>query len=368
MMRSLLAGLKTFPYRRRMGFPLNERPALALFLVLLAGCDQRADFYSCTNPEKGHVDAQGEPDPCFLTSERPSNTDCAGQCVPVGPIGWTRDPFLLYVGEEFNAPGCPDRAPEIGYEGHADLVAPVECGPCSCDAPSCELPAGLTASSTTCAGDGPGAVHTAFDAPPGWDGSCIAPPAVPANLFGSVTIAPVTVSACVPVTGAIPSQGAAYWKTFARACQGDALGPCDSAGQVCSPTAEPPPPGFFQCIAYLKEGETECPPRYPVKHVFYGDVSDTRNCTACTCAAPAGSDCSAFISYYSDASCTVELMGAVSLGLGIAPCSDNGMVGSGLQSMSATLETNQPGSCQPSGGTPYGEAKPIAASIFCCQE
>jgi hypothetical protein len=36
--------------------------------------------------------------------------------------------------------------------------------------------------------------------------------------------------------------------------------------------------------------------------------------------------------------------------------------------MSATLETNQPGSCQPSGGTPYGEAKPIAASIFCCQE
>lgn len=340
---------------------------LAAMVTAIAGCDQVAEFYSCTNPDKGHVDAQGEPDPCYVTSERPEAgaDDCPGQCVASGPFGWTRDPFLLYIGSELEAPACPDRALNMAYEGHADLIAPDECGPCSCGAPSCELPAGLTANSTTCQNEGPATVHLSFPAPPDWNGTCVAPPGIPANLLDSVTFAPLTVGPCAPETGPIPSKAQAYWKTYARVCQGEEFGECASSGEVCAPTAEPPPPGFFQCIGYLREGDPICPETYPVKHVFYSGLTDTRDCTDCTCGAPVGSDCSATLSTYTDADCST-LMTAAWIGL-VTQCHD-AMTGSALQSMSAMLVDNQPGSCEPSGGVPYGEATPTAPSTFCCQE
>ena len=288
--------------------------------------------------------------------------------MPIGPLNWTRDPFLLWIGNEIEAPECPPRAPKQAYEGHADLVATDECGECSCGAPSCELPAGLTASSETCANDDPSATHTAFNAPPNWGGSCVAPPAVPANLLGSVTIAPLTVSPCVPETGPIPTSGPAYWKTYARACLGEAFGPCPDPATACSSTAEPPPDGFVQCIQYLREGDADCPDEYPVKHVLYEGLTDTRDCTPCSCSAPMGSDCTATISWYSDANCTLTpVVPVIPLTLGFAGCVDNLMPG-GLQSMSAVLTTDQLGYCQASGGLPDGEATPTAPSTFCCQE
>ena len=39
--------------------------------ALLTGCDQTASFYSCSNPDVGHKDSRGEPDPCHLTPEPP---------------------------------------------------------------------------------------------------------------------------------------------------------------------------------------------------------------------------------------------------------------------------------------------------------
>ena len=331
----------------------------------LASCDaltQESRFWTCYPcNDDPHPD---NPCPC------PTDTGpvgCPGQCVPTGPLNWTRDPFLLWIGDnDIEAPECPDRARNQAYEGYADLVAPDECGPCSCGPPSCELPAGLTANSTTCQNEGPATIHTPFNAPLDWDGACVAPPAVPANLLGSVTIAPLTVSPCVAESGPIPTKGQAYWTTYARACLGEAFGPCADSAEVCSPSAEPPPDGFFQCIQYLREGDAECPQTYPVKHVFYEGFNDTRNCSQCTCSAPVGSECTAAITYYSDANCAMELVEAW-LALGFGPCLDNAMP-SGLQSMSATQATNQPGYCQASGGIPYGEATPTAPSTFCCQE
>ena len=352
---------------------------LGSVLVALAGCDawtQEARFWVC-NP----YDPDPHPDnPCPFpcapcnTSPDPTNpcpcpTDsCAGQCVPIGPLDWTRDPFLLWIGNsDIAAPACPDRARLQGYEGHADLVAPDECGPCSCGPPSCELPTALTAHSTACPGNAPGTVDTLFDAPPDWNGACVAPPAVPANLLGSVTIAPLTVSPCAAETGPIPKKGTAYWKTYARACLGEVTGTCASSAEVCSPTAASPPDGFFQCIQYLREGDADCPDNYPVKHVFYRGFDDTRDCTQCTCSAPVGSDCTATISAYTDASCTTQ-MASLWQGLDIYGCFDNLMPGNQLQSMSAMVVDNQPGYCQASGGVPYGEATPTNPSTFCCQE
>ena len=363
----------------------NHAVVLAVLLLgggLVAaggGCDaltQEARFWVCDPYDSDPHPDNPCPFPCAPCNTEPDSKNpcpcptevgCPGQCVPIGPLNWTRDPFLLWIGNEIEAPDCPPRAPQIGYEGHADLVASDECGECSCGAPSCELPSGLTASSETCANDGPGATHTPFNAPADWDGSCVAPPAVPANLLGSVTIAPLTASPCVPETGSIPTAGQAYWKTYARACQGEAFGPCPDPATVCAPTAEPPPAGFVQCIQYIREGDAECPEKYPVKHVFYEGLNDTRDCTQCMCSVPVGSDCSAAIVGYSDVNCTTEVVVSWQ-SLGVAPCHDNGMPGSGLRSMSATLETNQPGYCQASGGVPYGEATPTNPSTFCCQE
>ena len=338
----------------------------ALTLLALPGCDaltQEVRFWTC---EPCNDDPHPE-NPCRCPTEA-GPVGCPGQCVPTGPLDWTRDPFLLWIGDnDIEAPECPDRARNQGYEGHADLVAPDECGPCSCGPPSCELPTALTASSETCANDGPAATHTLFDAPPDWNGVCVAPPAVPANLLGSVTIAPLTVSPCTAETGPIPKQGQAYWKTYARACLGEATGTCANSAEVCSPTAAPPPPGFSQCIKYLMPGDAKCPDTYPVKHVFYGDFSDTRNCSQCTCSTPVGSDCTASISYYSDPNCTMALVDGLALALGFEGCLDN-LMPWGLGSMSAALTTNQPGYCQASGGVPYGEATPTNPSTFCCQE
>jgi hypothetical protein len=336
-------------------------------LASLASCDaltQESRFWTCYPcNDDPHPD---NPCPCAIEA---GPVGCPGQCMPIGPLNWTRDPFLLWIGDsDIAAPDCPERARKLGYEGHADLVAPDECGPCSCGAPSCELPAGLTANSTTCVlSDDPGTIYTPFDAPPDWDGSCVAPPAVPANLLGSVTIAPLTVSPCIAETGPIPTKGQAYWKTYARACLGEAFGPCGDSAQVCSPTAEPPPDGFSQCIQYLREGDADCPGEYPVKHVFYEGLNDTRNCSQCTCSAPVGSDCSAYISLYTDAGCATDLMGNVLQTANAAICLDVA-AGNQLQSKSATPVDNQPGYCQASGGVPYGEATPTAPSTFCCQE
>jgi hypothetical protein len=364
---------------------LMKHPAVGLAGLLLGGvlgalvgCDaltQEARFWVCDPYSHDPHPDNPCPFPCDPCNDDPDPKNpcpcptavgCAGQCVPSGPLNWTRDPFLLWIGDnDIEAPECPDRARNQAYEGHADLVAPDECGPCSCGAPSCELPVGLTAHSTPCPGDGPGNVDTSFDAPADWGGSCVAPPAVPANLLGSVTIAPLTVSPCVPETGPIPTAGQAYWKKYARACLGEAMGSCEDSAQVCSPTAEPPPPGFVQCIQYLREGDADCPGDYPVKHVFYEGINDTRNCTPCSCGAPEGSFCTALVSYYNNANCT-SLMLTTWIG-DVGQCHPT-MAGSVLQSMSAMLVDNQPGFCQASGGVPYGEATPTNPSTFCCQE
>jgi hypothetical protein len=113
-------------------------------------------------------------------------------------------------------------------------------------------------------------------------------------------------------------------------------------------------------------GDADCPDKYPVKHVFYGAFTDTRDCAQCTCSPPEGSNCTAVVSYYNDTACTM-LMNATWIGEDVELCID-AMPGNELQSMSATPVDNEPGSCQASGGVPYGEATPTNSSTFCCQE
>jgi hypothetical protein len=360
-------------------------------LVVLAGCD-RSDIndYSCTDPDKGHLDAEGKPDPCHhhdLDAGAPGDggppvDTCDRQCVPRAGADWT-GPVLLWTGAEADAPLCPSLAGNFlkTYTGHADPKPPT-CGACACKEPdgSCALPATLTASSAPCPGTAPGAVHTSFDPPAGWSGTCTAANAIPAGaLCGgvpcvrSVTIAPLTLSndTCEPIQ---PDgyQSPATWGRFALACSGEMIsGRCASIGDgVCVRPA--PGPEFTQCVfrhvALAEVDGVGCDPGYPEKSVFYEGFADfAQACEPCTCEPATGSTCTGSIALFKDAACGVPLLGPV------IPIDSTGSkcfdlpAGSPLGSKQVNETSYLHGACAPSGGGLKPEASPVYPTIFCCQ-
>lgn len=276
-----------------------------------------------------------------------------------------KGPVLLWIGSAASLPECPARARAQVYDGYAG-PEDLQCPECSCSAPACVLPAELTESTQRCSSNGMEAELTSVAAPAGWDGKCA--PAVPPTdaVLGSITIAPVTERPCAPVLDPILKREgfAPPWKTAARACMAEAIpGVCDP-GETCVPATEPPPPEFRQCIFYERDGDPRCPDNYPEKHVFYGGVADTRGCTDCECLQTAASACEAMVTSYRDESCQRQIITASVTNE--VSCHDvpSGM---GLKGISATWTTNQPGTCTPKGGEPYGQVTTVDARTFCCQ-
>jgi hypothetical protein len=362
---------------------MHRGKVLAFLVVALTGCDlMDLDVYRCSEPDKGHKDANGQPDPCHrndpTASDAGSSDDaggtCVGQCAPGLPIAWN-GPSLVWIGAEAAAPPCPENASLQVFTGHAELDAPFTCGACKCDAPigSCDLPATLTASSAVCPGNGSGVAHTSFDPPAGWGETCTAANAIPAGkLCGgvpcvqSVTIAPLTLKqgGCLPIEAA-KVQPTPTWKTFARACSTDTNAPtCGTKSGVCAPIS--PGPEFKVCT--LKEGDPtklDCPLGYPDRSVFYYGFEDDRICSPCVCGAPSGSTCTGSISIFQDGACGAPLV--VSLALdAIGPKCDDVSPGSALGSKSASESIFTPGTCQADGGKSNGKALPDGATVICC--
>lgn len=369
---------------------------LALLIVALTGCDyyDLVDAYWCPNPDKAHKDANGQPDPCHkhdpaaadggLPDDGGSPEDAGepcpdhGRCVPAPTETW-RGPVLLWKGLEADAPPCPASADYQAYIGYADLDAPTTCGACKCNAPigSCALPATMTAAAGSCPGNGPGVVHTSFDPPTKWDGSCTAANSVPAGkLCGgapcvqSVTMAPLmmTQGGCVPIEP-VNVQAPPAWKTFARACGSDVYPMrCGPEGALCAPRASGPE---FRTCVFDKGNPLKviCPSAYPDRSVFYHGFVDTRMCDPCTCGSPEGSTCTGSIGLFSDTACGSPL------GLPTFPvdatgpaCFDIKPAGPALGSKTASDPIFTPGTCTASGGEPTGEVAvdPELAMIFCC--
>jgi hypothetical protein len=298
---------------------------------------------------------------CRDLAECPLDNACPGECVRLPPLDFS-DPVLLWTGKPMDAPQCPARAPVNVYEGHADLDDSHECPPCACTEPACVLPAGVTASSSAMC---QGPAYTSFEASPSWDGACTSPAVVPA--LGSVTMAPVTARPCAPVQPETPHDGpwGSPWSTFVRACGGEAMnGLCNDPGLLCMPSAEPPPPGFRQCIMYSRDGDPACPADYPDKFLFHGGLEDTRECTPCTCTETAPSTCIGWLSLYEDAACGAPLLSSM---VGDTPTCLDTAPGAQLGSMEGSWLVNEPGSCGASGGVSLGEAKPLEPRTFCCQ-
>jgi hypothetical protein len=319
----------------------------------------RVDLYTCDDPC-----GNGQPGD---TCDNPCGS-CAGQCMPIPPLDF-EGPMIVYIGPQESAPECPAHAPIKAYEGLGDLRdESLYCPPCECSEPACVLPEGVTASDlSVCPNDPPGATLTPFSAPVSWDGSCTSPGTVAPSLLGSVTIAPVTVRPCEPIVEVVPDwEFYPLWNTFARACRGQVdNGRCDDPGLVCVPTAEPPPPGFQQCIAHIKDADPACPDTYPDQFTFYAGVDDTRACTECECSQQAQPDCTALVSIYQTTACSSLI--SANMIASTPACSDVAIPGAQLASMKAAWVTNDAGTCTPSGGVPAGEVVPEGPKVFCCQ-
>ncbi|MCC6559278.1 MAG: hypothetical protein IT372_40665 [Polyangiaceae bacterium] len=290
---------------------------------------------------------------------------CPGECVPLPPLGFD-GPALLWTGPPADLPAtCPPRAPKPVYTGFAGLDDSIQCPPCSCTEPVCVLPSGVTVTDLPLCNTGPAATVTPYDAPAGWDGTCTSSGIIPADQVGSVSIAPATVRPCEPAAPEVPAifEGLG-WAQAALACAGEAIdNVCGDPGMTCLPTAEPPPPGFRQCILYLFDGEPDCPADFPEKHTFYKEkFDDTRACTACECIETQPSTCTASVAAYETTDCTGPVVGAVQAGGCVDP-----PVNVPIGSLEAAWDVRDPGTCAPSGGAPIGEAKPVDPRRFCCQ-
>lgn len=328
--------------------PMNRIYALALGLSTVA-CVAVSSVCGCG------------PHDCELTLT--CKEECQGECVPLPPLGFD-GPALLWMGPVAELPSqCPERASQPVYTGYAGLDDANECPPCECTAPVCELPAGVTITDLALCDMGPAATVTPYTAPAGWDGTCASSGIVPAAMVNSISIAPATVRPCEPVQQHVPAMfEGLYWTTAALACAGEAIpGLCGDSGLTCLPSAEPPPPGFRQCIFYLGTGDPTCPPDYPDKETLYDTFEDTRGCTECGCMETQPSACAASVATFEDVNCSVPALPPEPAG-----CIDPAAMFP-IGSITAQMTTNQPGACAATGGAPTGAAKPVGPHTFCCR-
>jgi hypothetical protein len=369
---------------------MRHIPWLLVGFLSLIGCENESIVYGpCTRelerdgectvdpPDAGAGDA-GDGGTGGAGGDMQSSL-CSGACVPPAPLGWS-GPALLWMGPPDQVPDCPADATNIGYEGFADLAPqPRFCAACLCDTPeaSCDLPLGWAAHATpSCPGDGSGTTVTAFAAPDGWSGECTAANAIPAGQLcdGQPCVQSLSIEAPVVVTGAcaaradepLPVPDVHAWATQAKACIPGAYKECDE-GQSCMAVppgpALAPPDGFSTCIFH--EDEESCSDEYPVKHVFYDALVDSRDCTPCSCGEPEGASCDIMASVFSDGACAVPL--ASSLVSSDVPFCAVTPPGVALGSKSATVVAVDPGACAPGGGEPIGDVQPSSPSTFCCR-
>ncbi|APR80641.1 Hypothetical protein A7982_05988 [Minicystis rosea] len=354
--------------------------------VSLSGCPGDADLCDPKNWPGGATDLNylsycfpdggaDAGDAGDASADGPIGTGCAGRCLPLAPNGWDA-PSLVAMGSELEVPPCPSVAPKLGYEAHAGLdTAALPCGACQCQPPvgSCGLPTALTASSTTCAGTDPGAVHTPFNPPVDWDGGCTDTDGIPPNqacgggpCVRSLTIGPLSLTevGCTPEQTPIPKNDSSSWSHFARSCIGASPGSCGDSALGCVPAA---PPGFRVCVFH--DGDKDCGDPwlapYTDKHLFYDGLLDTRSCSPCACDPPLGSVCTASISVYPDGACAGPSTNTNLVDSSQSICIDT-LAGVGLMSKSASNVTYAPGACQPSGGDPIGTVEPMGPVTFCC--
>lgn len=345
-----------------------------LALVLLTtGCE--FDYGSIYGTSGGPTTSSGDGGSggdLFTTGEGGDDGEpvCANACVAGAPA-WFDGLSMFWIGPPDEAPPCPaDIAPLEGSIGVADLhVAPHTCPACSCSPATCALPELMHASAAKCA-NADGAASIAWDAPPGWEGTCSAEEAIPGGLVcggapcvQSITISAPPVEPCAPLAQGAPVIAAPTWSTIARECMiGPLSGGGCATGEACAPA---PPEGFALCVYRYGDHPTlECPAAYPRRLDIFQGVQDDRSCEQCACGEPQGAQCAALVSAFTGARCG-GAAGSVVVTADEAACFDVPS-GSVLGSKSAAFMVDKPGNCAPSGGAAEGAITLTEPVALCC--
>lgn len=294
---------------------------------------------------------------------------CKGVCVPSESIPFERV-TLVAINTPAKLPPCPESAPLVGFEGHADLIAaPHTCPECACSPAACMLPTEITVSAAKCPGSS--APSILWNPEPGWEGVCTPEGAIPSGLVcegapcvQSLTVGAPTVEPCVPYEKGGASIPSPSWGKAARECLiGPLSGDGCKVGEACAPA---PPDGFSLCL-FLKgyDPAYECPLEYPRQEVVFTGIQDARTCEPCECGEPEGADCAVYVSAYADGACG-QAIAAVTVAPEQPACVDL-LTGTALGSKGAELVLDTPGSCAPSGGAAVGSLQPAGAVTLCCQ-
>lgn len=349
----------------------------SLFVVLLgfAGCGEGAITYMPISDGSADAGADGDKGGSGGAGGTGGGTSnlctpaCDGECAPLPPPGFSH-PFLFAIGSQPVA--CPDTANLNTTTRFADIdVPPAVCAACAC-APStgdCSEPTTITAHAADC-DHAEGSIATPTNPPASWNGACAADNALPSGItcagkscVQSITVGPMgianeTCNAYSPglLDDSIPSPS---WKTYATECQGIAAGVCDAA--LCVPGRTE---GFDVCIE--QAGIHDCPAEgYTKQFVVYDGFKDDRACEPCSCGAPEGSFCQAWMTAYADGACSSPIV-AGNVWSGGSTCLDVTPPGAAVGSKLAIAAQYNAGACKPSGGTLSGEVATTGSHTVCC--
>lgn len=329
---------------------------------------------------------------CFAPGDEDGDelADCADpdcdadlECVPSFPVGWNNLGYVaLFRGDAGVDPACPEGTTgDTVYAGNADLQnAAATCSPCTCGAPQdrdCFITqdfnarTGLQGAQVLNVPDCDAASSiNETTVPSEWDGSCEAEEVLdgtscsnpPCNL--SIRAGTTTVSGgfCT-AAGGEPSGASPTWAERGEACRATASLTGCSAGSSC--VLKPKAPwGSRVCIA--RAGDVSCPTGslFTQKRVFYGDYTDDRSCSGCSCNAPTGGTCKMTVSFYGDAVCGGTPVAEIESGA----CGN--LTGNPtIASWEAAITTPPAGgSCGAvaGGGQPSGTVTPTDPTTFCC--
>jgi len=305
------------------------------------------------------------------TTSNLCNPTCDGECAPLPPPGFSY-PFLFAQGSQ--PISCPDSAKLSETMRFAVIVVPpMECTPCTC-APStgeCTQPKTITAHAADCEHTD-GAIATPTNPPASWNGACAADNALAAGVtcagkacVQSMTVGPMGIAnegcqASVQAPPILSGPGSSpSWKTYATACQGMAYGTCDAA--LCVPGRTE---GFQLCVE--QAGIHDCPSEgYTKQFVVYDSFKDDRACEACSCGAPEGSFCQAWLTVHANGSCASPVV-AGNVWSGGNTCLDVTPPGAAVGSKLALEPQYHAGTCKPSGGTMSGDVALTGSRTVCC--
>ena len=99
--------------------------------------------------------------------------------------------------------------------------------------------------------------------------------------------------------------------------------------------------------------------------VVYDGFKDDRACEPCSCGAPEGSFCQAWMTAYADGACSSPIV-AGNVWSGGSTCHDVTPPGAAVGSKLAIAAQYNAGACKPSGGTMSGEVATTGSHTVCC--